>query len=214
MRISSVVVGPFQENSYCLVDDRGVEAVLIDPGEDDPRIAAMVDESGATLSAIWLTHGHLDHIGGIAAIRRRWDVPIHLHPADAWLYGEGAERAAQMYGVPFEAPPPPDVALAEGDRLSLGSLTFEVWHVPGHAPGHVVFLAPGIAIGGDLLFAGSIGRTDLPLSDPAAMRASLERVASLPPATVVHAGHGPATTIAQELASNPFLTGLARPVGR
>ncbi len=214
MKIASVVVGPFQENTYCLVDDSGAEAVLIDPGDNDPRIAGMVEESGATLRAIWLTHGHLDHIGGIAAIRRRWDVPIHLHPADAYLYGEGAERAAQMYAVPFEAPPPPDVALAGGDRLSLGSLTFEVWHVPGHAPGHVLFLAPGIAMGGDLLFAGSIGRTDLPLSDPAAMRASLERVASLPPATVVHPGHGPATTIAQELATNPFLAGLARPVGR
>lgn len=214
MKISSVVVGPFQENSYCLVDADGADAVLIDPGDDDPRIVALVEESGATLRAIWLTHAHLDHIGGIAAIRRRWDVPIHLHPADAWLYGEGAERAAQMYGVAFEAPPPPDVALAEGDRLSLGSLTFEVWHVPGHAPGHVLFLAPGITMGGDLLFAGSIGRTDLPLSDPAAMRASLERVASLPPATVVYPGHGPATTIARELATNPFLAGLARPVGR
>lgn len=214
MKISRAVVGPFQENTYLLVDDDGDASVLIDPGDDDPRIARMVEESGAELQAIWVTHGHLDHIGGIAGVRRLWDVPIYLHPADALLYGEGAVRAALLYGVPFEPPPPPDHDLAEGDRLTLGDVTFDVWHVPGHAPGHVLLHAPGVAFGGDCLFAGSIGRTDLPLSDPAAMRRTLARIATLPPETVVYPGHGPATTIAAELASNPFLTGLARPISR
>jgi hydroxyacylglutathione hydrolase len=214
VKISRVVVGPFQENTYLVVDDDGDAAVLIDPGDDDPRIARMVEESGAELQAIWVTHGHLDHIGGIAGVRRLWDVPIYLHPADALLYGEGAVRAALLYGVPFEPPPPPDHDLAEGDRLTLGDVTFDVWHVPGHAPGHVLLHAPGVAFGGDCLFAGSIGRTDLPLSDPAAMRRTLARIATLPPETVVYPGHGPATTIAAELASNPFLTGLARPISR
>jgi hydroxyacylglutathione hydrolase len=214
VRISSVVVGPFQENTYLLVDEDGGDAVLIDPGDDDPRIAGMVERSGASLQAIWLTHGHLDHIGGIAGVRRLWDVPIYLHPADAFLYGEGAVRAALMYGVPFEPPPPPDRDFAEGDRLTLGGVTFDVWHVPGHAPGHVLLHAPGVAFGGDCLFAGSIGRTDLPLSDAGAMRRTLTRIATLPPDTVVYPGHGPATTIATELASNPFLIGLARPIAR
>lgn len=212
MKISSLVVGPLQENTYLVVDEDA--AVLIDPGDDDPRIARLVEESGAALQAIWVTHGHLDHIGGIASVRRTWDVPIYLHPADAWLYGEGAEQAALMFGVPFEPPPPADRELAEGDRLTLGSVAFDVWHVPGHAPGHVLLLAPGVAFGGDCLFAGSIGRTDLVLSDAAAMRRTLARIATLPPETVVYPGHGPATTIAAELASNPFLTGLARPISR
>lgn len=214
MKISSVVVGPLQENTYLLVDEERAEAVLIDPGDNDPGIFRMIDDSDARLQAIWLTHGHLDHIGGIAAVRRRWDVPIYLHPADAFLYGEGAERAALMYGVPFEPAPPPDHAFAEGDCVSLGALTFDVWHVPGHAPGHVLLLGPGSAFGGDCLFAGSIGRTDLRLSDPTAMRTSIARIATLSPETVVYPGHGPATTIAEELATNPFLTGLARPIGR
>jgi hydroxyacylglutathione hydrolase len=125
-----------------------------------------------------------------------------------------APQAAAMYGVPFELGPAPDQELAEGDVLSLGKLRFSVLHVPGHAPGHVLFFGHGIAFGGDLLFAGSIGRTDLPLSDGAAMQRSLARVATLPPETLVLPGHGGETTIGAELASNPFLTGIARPVTR
>ena len=103
-----------------------------------------------------------------------------------------------------------DRALAEGDVLQVGDLRFTVHHTPGHAPGHVVFLGHGMMLGGDLLFAGSIGRTDLPLSDPAAMQASLERIAAFPEDTVVYPGHGPHTTIGEERATNGFLTGLAR----
>lgn len=214
MKISSIVVGPFVENTWYVEDEETGGSVLIDPGDEGERIVEMVHESGSTLQAIWLTHGHLDHIGGIAQVTRRWKVPIYLHPADAPLYGEGAIRAAQLYNVPFEAPPPFDRELKEGDRLSLGRWTFQVWHVPGHAPGHVLFYAPGLIFGGDCLFAGSIGRTDLPLSDPAAMYRSLERIATLPTETVVHPGHGRSTTIGVELESNPFLNGIARPASR
>ena len=214
MRIDARCVGPFQENSYLLVDGATNRSVMVDPGDEGDELLAMLEASRSALEAIWVTHGHLDHVGGIAAIKRRHDVPVFLHPADLVLYGPGAIQAARRYGVPFDPPPPPDRTLAEGDRLTLGTLAFDAWHVPGHAPGHVIIHGHGIAFGGDCLFAGSIGRTDLPLSDGAAMQQSLARIATLPPATVVYPGHGPTTTIGEELATNPFLTGLARPVRR
>lgn len=209
MKITWATVGPFAENCYLVTDEVSREAVLIDPGDEPERLIQLVEQAGATLQAIWLTHGHLDHIGGIAGVKRRWDVPVHMHPADALVYAYG-ERSAAAYGIEFEQPSPPDYPLAEGDRLLVGTLTFEVWHVPGHAPGHVVFLRKGVMLGGDLLFAGSIGRVDLPLSDPAAMQRSLDRLGTLPNETVVYPGHGPPTTLANERASNPFLAGAAR----
>jgi hydroxyacylglutathione hydrolase len=119
-----------------------------------------------------------------------------------------------MYGLDFEQPEPPERELADGDVLECGSLRFTVMHVPGHAPGLVSFNGHGAAFGGDLLFAGSIGRTDLPLASPSDMDASLERFAALPDETIVFPGHGPRTTIAREKLSNPFLTGRARSIRR
>jgi hydroxyacylglutathione hydrolase len=213
VKISSFVVGDFQENCYLVVDEESQRAALIDPGAEGESLVAEIRATGARLEAIWLTHAHLDHIGGIAAIERVWDVPVYMHPDDLPVFEYGP-RAAQMYGVPFELPAPPDRALADGDTLSLGVLRFAVMHAPGHAPGHVVIHGHGVAFVGDCLFAGSVGRTDLPLSDGAALTRSLMRIASLPPDTVALPGHGPETTIAAELATNPFLTGLALPVRR
>lgn len=212
-KVESVTVGPFQENSYLVSDLATGRAVLIDPGDEPARIIRLVERAGVALEGIWLTHAHIDHVGAVAALRHRWDVPIRLHPADRPLY-DNAGRQAAAYGLPFDPPPPPDHELADGDRLRLGDLEFEVVHTPGHAPGHCVFVGHGVMLGGDLLFAGSIGRTDLPLSDPRAMQRSLERVLGLDDALVVYPGHGPATSIGIERASNPFLTGAARPVVR
>jgi glyoxylase-like metal-dependent hydrolase (beta-lactamase superfamily II) len=213
VKIDSRTVGAFQENSYLVVDPTTKRGVLVDPGAEADELIEMVRQSGSTLEAIWLTHAHIDHIGAIAEVKRVWNVPVYLHPADQPLYDRGAMQAA-VYGLPFEQPAAPERELAEGDVLRLGNLTFDVLHVPGHAPGHVAFLGHGQMLGGDLLFAGSIGRTDLPFSDPDRMTESLERVAGLPESTVVHPGHGPSTTIGRERATNPFLTGVARVVRR
>lgn len=213
MKVSSRTVGPFQENSYLVVDEPTNRAVLIDPGAEPERLIGMVEASAAVLDAIWLTHAHIDHIGAVAAVRRRWPVPVHLHPADMPLY-ERASMQAAMYGLPFDQPDAPDVMLADGDVVAVGGLRFEVLHTPGHAPGHVVFHHGDTVFGGDLLFAGSIGRTDLPLSDPAQMEESLARICTLGDSTAVHPGHGPATSIGIERATNAFLTGGARLVRR
>jgi hydroxyacylglutathione hydrolase len=210
VKIYRLTVGPFEENCYLVVDESSQHAVLIDPGDEASRIIRMVRESGATLDAIWLTHAHIDHIGAVVAVKREWDVPVHLHPADAPLYAAG-ERQAAFYGLAFEQPDPPDRELAHGGRVHVGTLTFDVMHTPGHSPGLVVFHGNGVALSGDLLFAGSIGRTDLPLSNPADMEASLVRIMSeLHDDVVVHPGHGPSTSIGQERASNPFVNGQAR----
>ena len=213
MYVKTITVGAFQENSYLVVDDRSSRAVIVDPGSEGERLVEAIDRSGATLEAIWITHAHVDHVGAIAFVKRKWDVPIYLHPLDRRLY-EAAGLQAQVYGLPFEEPPAPDHEFADGQQIKVGDAEMTVLHAPGHSPGHVVIHGNGIALVGDCLFAGSIGRTDLPFSNPPQLAASLEKISALPPETVVYPGHGMETTIGQERLSNPFLNGTARVVGR
>jgi glyoxylase-like metal-dependent hydrolase (beta-lactamase superfamily II) len=209
MKVSQLTVGPFQENTYLVVDETAGRAVLIDPGDEAPRLLAAVRDSGASLDAIWVTHGHVDHVGAIAAIKRVLDVPVLLHRADLPLYRAAAEHGL-MFGATIEQPPDPTGFFEDGEVLRVGTLEFTVMLAPGHAPGHVVIHGNGVAFVGDCLFAGSIGRTDLPLANGSDLGHTLERIAALGDSTVVYSGHGPATTIARERASNPFLNGLAR----
>ena len=214
MNIQVRTVGAFEENCYLVVDETSGHAVLVDPGDDGAQLIEMVQASGAVLDAIWLTHAHLDHIGAVNSVRAVYPVPVRLHPLDLPFYESMSAQAARMYGLPWDQPEVAPIPIDDGDVLTCGSAQFTVMHVPGHAPGHVSFNADGVALSGDLLFAGSIGRTDLPLCDPYAMDTSLERFGTLPATTHVYPGHGPATTIGRELETNPFLTGRARAVKR
>lgn len=212
LRVQQLTVGPLEENCWLLADPDSGEAVLVDPGDEAERLLAAVDATGCVLRAIWLTHCHFDHVGGVAGVVRERPVPIHRHAADDVFYGAAADSAAR-WGIRIENPPPSTDELAEGGTVTLGAYTFDIWHVPGHAPGHVAFIGHGLCLSGDVLFAGSIGRTDLPLCDPSAMQRSLTRLATLDAETRVLPGHGVMTTIGRELASNPFLRGAARPIG-
>jgi hydroxyacylglutathione hydrolase len=213
MKVETLTVGAFQENCYLVIDEDSNRSVVVDPGGEGPRIVEAIEKSGTTLEAIWVTHAHVDHVGAIAAIKQRWDVPVFLHPLDARLY-EAAPRQAEVYGLPFEEAPPPDREFSDGQRLKIGEKEMTVMHAPGHAPGHVVIHGQGIALVGDCLFAGSIGRTDLPFSNPPQRSASLQKIVALAPETLVFPGHGGQTTIGEERRSNPFLNGTARIVGR
>lgn len=213
LRIEAIPVGPFQANAYILVDDVARRAVIVDPGAEGDALAAHLVSQGLGLDAIWVTHGHLDHVGGIMGVRRAFpEAPIWLHAADRPLYDNVAMQA-RAYGIPLESPPPPDKEWDEGDSVTLGDHTFRIVHLPGHAPGHVALVGDDVVFIGDVVFAGSIGRTDLPMSDPRAMQQSLGRVAEWPGHLVLYPGHGQSTTVETEVRTNPFMAGLARPRG-
>ena len=204
--------GAFQENAYILADEDAAVAVLVDPGEEAELFLRRLDTEGLALKAIWLTHAHIDHIMGVGTIVERMGVPVFLHPADRPLY-DRAEDQGSWLGVRAAVPPPPDHTLADGDTLTVGGLSLGVRSVPGHSPGSVAFVGHGVALVGDALFAGSVGRTDLPGGDlQTLLDAIRERLLTLPDDTLVYPGHGPETTIGRERATNPFLTG-AVPLG-
>jgi glyoxylase-like metal-dependent hydrolase (beta-lactamase superfamily II) len=206
-------VGPIQANCVLLGDADKGELAVIDPGEEAERIADRVRHSGLRPVMILHTHGHIDHVGGTAELAEILgrDLPIGLHPDEVELY-RSASLQARMFGIEVDAPPEPDLMLKHGDVVTVGGLELEVRHTPGHSPGGVCFVVKGgahpLAIVGDVLFAGSIGRTDLMGgSFPLLEQSIREQLYTLPDETRVVCGHGPDTTIGRERATNPFVSG-------
>jgi glyoxylase-like metal-dependent hydrolase (beta-lactamase superfamily II) len=205
--LEKLTVGPFQENCF-IVGDEGT-GVLFDPGDEAARIALAVERTGLEIEKLIITHAHIDHVGAVAALVDEYACPVLMH-AEAEPMLRQLPNQALMMGLRFGKIPVVDGYIEDGEIVDVGALAFRALYTPGHAPGHLAFYseAEGVVISGDALFAGSVGRVDLPGgSMELLMRSINERLLTLPDATVVHPGHGPETTIGEERAHNPFLAG-------
>ncbi|HVH27054.1 MAG TPA: MBL fold metallo-hydrolase [Vicinamibacterales bacterium] len=213
MIIESRAVPPFMKNGFVVACEQTREAVLIDPGDEVEDLLAIVRTRHLAVVHILLTHAHVDHVTGVARAKRALGAPVHLHRADLFLYEHAVESGA-MFGLRVEPQPPIDVYYTAGEAIAFGRLEARPHHTPGHCPGGVCLqIGQAGEIGtdlfvGDTLFAGSIGRTDLPGGDYETLIASIRDVLfRFGDAAVVHPGHGPDTTIGRERKTNPFLTG-------
>jgi hydroxyacylglutathione hydrolase len=208
--VETIESAPFAENTYIAHRRGRVEAVVIDPGFEPELIIGYVSRLGLHVAAILNTHGHVDHIAGNAALKRAFpEAPLVIGDGDAAMLTDPWLNLSGQFGLAITSPPA-DRTLREGETFEAAGLKLEVLEIPGHSPGHIVFVlrdeAP-IVFGGDVLFAGSIGRTDFPGGDLQQLLAGIrDKLWPLPEATVIYPGHGPTTTIGEERRSNPFLT--------
>lgn len=212
MKFEIVPVTPFAQNCTVLWCEETRRAAVVDPGGDVERIAAALERHGLTLERILLTHGHLDHVGGTVEMRERYGVPVEGPQEEDRFWLDGLPRQAQMFGFPHTDAFLPDRWLNDGDTVTVGNATLTVIHTPGHTPGHVVFFhAPSrLALVGDVLFAGSIGRTDFPKGDYQTLIASIkQRLFPLGDDVAFIPGHGPMSTFGDERTDNPFVSGRA-----
>lgn len=212
MILESAAVGPFFKNGFVAGCERTRQAVLIDPGDEVEQLLAFIRRQELTISHILLTHAHVDHVSGVAEAKAALGAPIYLHKDDLFLY-QNAVRTGMMFGLTVEEPPPVDVFYQGEGPIGFGDYEARVLHTPGHCPGGVCLAvrkngdsgSPHLFVG-DTLFAGSIGRTDLPGGDYETLLTSItQTLFAFPDESIVHSGHGPETTIGRERATNPFV---------
>lgn len=209
LEIITLVQGPVQTNTYLVADSVSSQAAVIDPAWNGLKIVSEAQSHRWTITQIWLTHAHFDHIAGAAEVAHRVkpSPEVLLHSADLALYQN--QGGAAMFGFTIQNPPEVSANLAHGQDLLLGEITFEVRHTPGHTPGHVVFYCPSAMalFCGDVIFQNGIGRTDLPgASYPTLISSIQQQIMTLPDSTRLYSGHGPSTSIGLERTYNPFLT--------
>ncbi|NMG33742.1 MBL fold metallo-hydrolase [Azoarcus sp. TTM-91] len=208
VQISIVPVTPFEQNCSIVWCEKTRRAAVVDPGGDVERIRAAVEKLGVTVEKILITHGHIDHAGGTARLARELGVPVEGPQEEDRFWIEGMPQQSKMFGFPDVEVFEPARWLHDGDTVTVGEETLQVIHAPGHTPGHVVFFHPQsrLAIVGDVLFAGSIGRTDFPRGDHAALIASIrDKLFPLGDDVTFLPGHGPTSTFGRERASNPYV---------
>jgi hydroxyacylglutathione hydrolase len=207
LAVDQLSLGQIGTNCYLVRADRAAtEAVVVDPGAAAPEIRLSLARSGATCTAILVTHSHYDHIGALAELAEGTGAPVWLPEGELDVF----RRPSDFFpGIPIRPFTGDATLLSGGETVEAAGIEFEVRHVPGHSPGHLSYYADHCLFSGDVLFAGSVGRTDLPFGDWENLLESIRSLAeSYPPETVVYSGHGPPTTLADELARNPFLAEL------
>jgi hydroxyacylglutathione hydrolase len=208
LRIIPWVLGPVATNVYLIADDSTGEAAVIDPAWDGQVLAAEAQRSGWRIGQIWITHAHFDHFAGVREVMAGFTPApsLALHTADLPLWR--MKGGAEWFGIQIPANPQPDILLQAGQTLQVGQYGFEVRHTPGHSPGHVIFscAAESLVFCGDTIFAGSIGRTDLPGGDEETLLESIRRqILTLSDPTRLLCGHGEETSVGKERSSNPYL---------
>ncbi len=215
MQIRTLCVGQFQANCFLITCPDTGDSAVVDVGEDGSLLARLKAlDPPPRLCAILLTHAHVDHAGGLVQLQEAYDAPTWMPAKEQPMFATLPQQG-NWFGMPFLNRPCGriDHWANDGDVISVGRLQLTLLSVPGHSPGQGCYHGHGHAFAGDTLFAGSIGRTDLPMGDPAEMNRSLSRLMELPPELVVHCGHGPDTTLEQELRSNPYLAHVRRARG-
>lgn len=206
-RVHAMEVGPLAVNAYVVEDPACRKAVVVDPGGDGEALLAEIGRLGLAAEKILLTHGHFDHVGAVALLREKTGAPVYVHPDDVEQM-LGARRQGMLFGLSIQDPTKPDHLVVDGDTVPFGGREFRVAHTPGHTAGCVCYITGGMAFVGDLIFAGSIGRTDLPGGSYDTLIESVRKqIFTLPEDTVLFPGHGPATTVGEEMRTNPFFTG-------
>ncbi len=203
LNIQAMTLGALATNCYLVSDPESGQAVIIDPAAPSTQLTGACESHGIQL--IVLTHAHADHIGGVSSVHRSTGAPVCLHSEDLALYSDPVANLTQFTGAELDLPEV-DCILADDDRIRVGGHILRVRHTPGHTPGSIILVGSGVAFTGDTLFAGSIGRTDLPRGSHSQIVQSLQgNIKNLPPKTIIYPGHGPKTDMDTELRTNPFL---------